>query len=177
MASFLDEMSEHIPHDGTAVDIGGGVGHNALWLARRGLEVTLADISDVALDQAMATARDQGLELECMQRDLEAEGLPHGRLWDVALMHLYHPRELLRELPTHIEPGGVLLFSQPTVLNLERHDRPSRRFLVEPGELRSVADTMTDMEVLELSEEWRTSDRHDAWLVARRLKPGHATVR
>jgi tellurite methyltransferase len=171
-------MSEHIPHhDGTAVDIGGGAGHNALWLARRGLEVTLADISDVALDQARTTARDQGLELECMQRDLEDEGLPDGRLWDVALMHLYYPRELLRELPTHIEPGGLLLFSQPTVLNLERHDRPSRRFLVEPGELKSLADTMTNMEVLELSEEWRTSDRHDAWLVARRLQPGHAAVR
>ena len=166
-ASFLLSMAEHIPTWGTAIDIGGGTGRNALWLAARGLDVTLADISDVALDQAATVARDEGLELECMHRDLENDGLP-DRSWDVAVMHLYYPRELLRELPAHIEPGGVLMFSQPTVRNLERHERPTRRFLVEPGELETMVAAMTGMAVLELSEDWRASSRHDAWLVARR---------
>jgi len=169
VASFLAAMTEYLPATGTALDLGGGTGRNALWLAGRGLDVTLADLSDVALAQGAEAARELGLELEYLQRDLEADGLPDGRTWDLAIMHLFYPRELLRQLPAHLAAGGVLLFCQPTTQNLDRHQRPPARFLVEPGELETVAKSMDGVEILELSEGWRHSDRHDAWLAVRRL--------
>ena len=44
------------------VDIAGGAGANALWLARRGLDVTLADISPVGLALAEDECRARGVE-------------------------------------------------------------------------------------------------------------------
>ena len=55
-----------------------GTGRHALWLARRGLDVTLADISGVALEVARAEACREGLVLHTVMRDLEAEPLPTG---------------------------------------------------------------------------------------------------
>src|ERR1700733_7542282 len=37
---------------GKALDIAGGVGRHAVWLAERGWQVRLLDISDVAIEQA-----------------------------------------------------------------------------------------------------------------------------
>ena len=45
---FLLALDGVLPRRGRALDVAGGSGRNALWLARRGLDVTLADVSDVA---------------------------------------------------------------------------------------------------------------------------------
>src|SRR5262245_55862732 len=44
-ASFLSEHAYLLPTTGKALDLAGGAGRNAIWLARRGFEVTLVDIS------------------------------------------------------------------------------------------------------------------------------------
>src|SRR5215211_7845992 len=53
---FLLELDGILPRRGRALDVAGGAGRHAIWLARRGLEVTLVDISDVALDIARRQA-------------------------------------------------------------------------------------------------------------------------
>ena len=95
--------------------------------------------------------------------------MPAGRTWDVALMHLFSNRRVLRALPASLNPGGLLLFSQPTLVNLERHERPSRQFLMEPGEAAAIAAELDGIEVIEVSEGWRASGRHEARLIARRV--------
>ncbi|HEX9052362.1 MAG TPA: methyltransferase domain-containing protein, partial [Anaeromyxobacter sp.] len=57
---FLLSLDDVLPRRGRALDVAGGSGRNALWLARRGLDVTLADVSDVALARAARAARDAG---------------------------------------------------------------------------------------------------------------------
>lgn len=169
-AAFLDEVAHWLPDGGTLVDVGGGSGANARWFAARGFSVTVVDFSVVALEHVATWATADGLVVERVHRDVEARGLPAGRTWDVALMHLFHDRDVLRSLPESLNPGGLLLFAQPTTVNLERHERPGRRFLLEPGELEAIVDEMTDIEVLELGGAWRTSGRHEARLVARRAR-------
>jgi 2-polyprenyl-3-methyl-5-hydroxy-6-metoxy-1,4-benzoquinol methylase len=44
---FLLELDHLLPRSGRALDVAGGAGRNAIWLARRGLDVTLVDISAV----------------------------------------------------------------------------------------------------------------------------------
>src|SRR5213596_1064151 len=61
-----------------ALDVAGGAGRNAIWLARRGLDVTLADISPAALDLARAAAAAAGVTLHLIEVDLEAAPLPAG---------------------------------------------------------------------------------------------------
>ena len=48
-AGFLLELDGELPRAGRALDVAGGAGRNALWLARRGLAVTLVDIAPSAL--------------------------------------------------------------------------------------------------------------------------------
>jgi SAM-dependent methyltransferase len=168
-APFLVTMAHHLPETGSALDIGGGLGTNARWLADRGLDVTLLDVSDVALQIARGGP---GPPVTTMRRDVEADGLPAGSSWDVVLMHLFYDRHLVLTLPDHVTEGGVLLVCQPTVTNLERHERPSERFLLADGEVEALAEDLVargDVEILEASAAWRASGRHDAWLVVRRV--------
>src|SRR5580658_116032 len=44
------------PHGGTALDIAGGVGRHAIWLAERGWQATIVDFSEAALARARARA-------------------------------------------------------------------------------------------------------------------------
>lgn len=171
-AALLHEVRSWLPDGGAMVDVGGGSGANARWFARRGFDVTVLDVSEVALERVGEWAAADGVVVECIRSDVEADGLPPGRRWNVALMHLFYDDGVLRSLPGALESGGVLVFAQPTAVNLERHPRPGRRFLLEPGEIVAIARDMSaagEVDVLEVSEAWRTSGRHEARLVARRL--------
>jgi tellurite methyltransferase len=170
-AAMLDEVAALLPATGSVVDIAGGDGRNARWFAARGYQVTIIDVSAVALGQAQEQLRSVGVEPECIERDLEVDAMPEGRRWDIAFVHLYHDPALLRALPDHLEPGGVLVFAQPTVTNLERHGQPSARFLLEVGEIERLAEAVArdqTMEILRVDAAWRASGRHAGWLVARR---------
>ena len=54
---FLVAHEARLPRLGKALDLAGGAGANAVWLARRGLEVTLADVSPVGLALAQDAAQ------------------------------------------------------------------------------------------------------------------------
>src|ERR1035441_2770581 len=44
------------PHPGSALDLAGGAGRHAIWLAKQGWEVTLIDVSDAGVEQARQNA-------------------------------------------------------------------------------------------------------------------------
>ena len=163
---FLDAIAGLLPRRGRALDVAGGAGRHALWLARRGLDVTLADVSDVALEQAVAAAAREGLRLATVRVDLEAEPLPAGP-WDVVLCTYFLHRPLFPALAAALAPGGVLAFAHATRSNLQKHPRPGPAWLLEDGELPGLAAGL-GLEILRLEEGWRESGRHEAWLVARR---------
>lgn len=81
------------------LDFGGGVGLNALMLARAGLDVTLADLESTSLEFAQFRAKRHGLKLEIWKTDLEPA--PPDAKYDVilALDVLEHlPKEVLEDL-------------------------------------------------------------------------------
>src|SRR4051794_31778139 len=79
---FLAALDGLLPREGRALDVAGGAGRDALWLARRGLDVTLADISGVALEMARARAEAERLPLRTLAIDVESEAFPAGP-WDL----------------------------------------------------------------------------------------------
>ncbi len=168
--AFLLEVAGELPRRGRALDLAGGSGRNALWLVRRGLDVTLCDVSVVALQQAAEAAAEARLALTTLARDLE-EALPPSGPWTLIVVHDYLQRDLFAHFPTLLAPGGLLVYVQPTRTNLERHAHPGARFLVEPGELRELA---APLEVLCFDEGWTDAGRHEAHLLARR--PGTRLV-
>ncbi len=163
-SSVLDEVAHLLPLDGRALDVAGGPGGNALWLGLRGLDVTLVDISRAALDRARRNAMNAALLVETVQADLERDPLPPGP-WDLILNAWYIDRRLWPVYPYMLAPGGVLVLCHPTTRNLDRHPRPSRRYLAEPGEL---AEAQPMLETLHYAEGWTREGRHEARLVARR---------
>jgi SAM-dependent methyltransferase len=163
-SAFLEEAAGFLPESGRALDLAGGAGRHALWLARRGLDVTLVDVAEVGLEKAAARAEALGLTITTERRDVESDGAPAGP-WDVVLSFHYLWRPLFAELPQLLAPGGVVVYCQPTVSNLEKNPRPSARFLLEDGELATLVPA--ELEVLTLEEGWH-GDRHEARLVARR---------
>ena len=161
---FLRSLEEVLPRKGRALDVAGGDGRNALWLARRGLAVTVADVSGVGLERARDRASAEGLALDTVCVDLESEPLPAGP-WDLVVSILYLQRSLFAAFAEVLAPSGLLVFLQPTVTNLERHPKPPRPFLLENGEL---ARLVQGLEVVSLTEGWTEDGHHEARLLARR---------
>jgi SAM-dependent methyltransferase len=54
----------------TAIDLGCGAGHHAIWLATRGFQVTGLDLSPAALGIAERLAAEQGVRCRFIARDL-----------------------------------------------------------------------------------------------------------
>ena len=50
---------------GRALDLAAGEGRNAIWLARRGWQVTAVDFSQVALDKGRTLAGDLDVDWVC----------------------------------------------------------------------------------------------------------------
>jgi tellurite methyltransferase len=157
---FLAEVSALLPVSGRALDVAGGSGRNARWLLQRGLQVTIADISEVGLQRAVAAAPG----LRTMQLDLESEPLPPGP-WDLILCSHFLHRPLFARFPGALARGGMLVIAHPTASNLERHPKPGRQFLLEDGELPSL---VSGLDVLLYKEGWTSSGRHEAWLLAQK---------
>jgi tellurite methyltransferase len=161
---FLVSLADRLPRSGRALDVAGGAGRNALWLARRGLDVTIADVSEVGLSLAAERAGAEGLTLTTERRDFEENGLPPGP-WDVIVSAMFLQRSLFAAYPEQLAPGGMVVVLQPTTTNLERHAKPPRPFLLEPGELAELA---SDLELLSLDESWSDDGFHEARLLARK---------
>ncbi len=159
---FLESVSELLPTSGVAIDIAGGSGGDACWLAQRGLDVTLIEVSDVALDLAAERAKQLGVEIATLLLDLEEEAIP-GDPWDLVLLRNYLQRDLFGKIAKGLAPGGVLVAALATRTNLERNANPRAEFLVDLGELRTLTG---DLSVLYYSEEWSDEGRHEARLVA-----------
>ena len=161
-SAFLRSLAACLPSAGRALDVAGGTGHDALWLARHGLDVTLVDVSDVALERAAQAAREAGVPLRCQRLDVESEPLPPGPFALVLCLN-YLWRPLFAALPQVLAPGGLLVFAQPTRSNLQRHAHPSARFLLEDGELPGL---LQGLELVSYTEGWTGEGRHEARLVA-----------
>ena len=162
-APFLTGLHELLPRAGRALDVAGGAGGNAIWLAQRGLRVTICDISESALALAQRAAHAAGVELETQQVDLELEALPSGP-WDLIVSFDHLERALFSRWPEVLAPGGLLVFAQPTRSNLERHAKPGSTHLLEDGELPGL---LQGLELVRYEEGW-FDDRHEARLLARR---------
>ncbi len=163
-APWLESLDALLPRRGRALDVGGGSGRHALWLARRGLDVTLADVSDVALERAARAAHAQSLPLTFVRVDLEEGSLPAGP-WELLLCTYFLHRPLFPVFAGLLAPGGLLVAAHATRSNLERHARPGPRHVLEDRELPGLA---AGLEVVRYEEGWLESGRHEARLVARR---------
>jgi tellurite methyltransferase len=156
------ELAPFLRSPGRALDVAGGAGRHAIWLAQRGWATTMVDTSEVAVEIAAERTRDAEVDIDLIRADLTTDGLPLGT-WDLVLIVHYLQRDLFPLVIDRLSPGGLLAFSVATVRNLERHERPGLPYLLDLGEAPSLVD---GLEIVHYSEGWSVEDRHEARLVA-----------
>jgi 2-polyprenyl-3-methyl-5-hydroxy-6-metoxy-1,4-benzoquinol methylase len=98
---------------GRALDVGCGEGADAIWLSRRGWEVTAIDISDVAVGRARDAADDAGVSVEWVCADVLQMPLPAGSFDLVSMQYPALPKSAgeaaVRSLLDTVCAGGLLL--------------------------------------------------------------------
>jgi len=163
-SAALLELASWLPHQGRGLDVAGGAGRHAIWLANRGLTMTVADISPVGLKLARQRAMVAGVSIDTVRCDLDHEQAIPGGPWDLIVVVCIQCRHLLSQMRHELVRGGKLVIVQPTMTNLKRHSRPSAQYLFKDGELRRLAEPLFN--VLHYREGWSADDRHDAVMVA-----------
>ena len=157
-------------HPGLALDVAGGAGRQAIWLAAQGWRVRIIDISDVGLRLAQhnaarvlssAQAR-RSIMVECV--DLNASPDLGQELYDLVIVFRYLNRGLFPALIRALKPGGTLIYSSFTIAQQQFANGPhDKRFLLQPGELRQGFDSL---QILDYAE--KCEDKGIAELVARK---------
>lgn len=157
---------------GSAIDLAGGDGRNALWLAERGFATTLIDISKVGLDKARAAATARKLALDCREADLYAFDYGVGR-WDLLSLIYFNPAlSIVDKLKAAVKPGGVIVIEGQG----SEHEGggPPKSTLYKPGQLLQA---FADWRVLHYEDgrfesDWNLGSRtHVVRLLARKPKP------
>jgi tellurite methyltransferase len=141
LVSAYDEFLAGKP-PGIALDIAGGVGRHAIWLAQRGWRTRLIDISDVGIGLAEKNAsRALGPVAKEFLITAEVADLDSiqdfGReQYDLVLVFYFLERELFPVLISALKPGGILFYKTYTTEQKNFAGGPSHpMFLLEPNEL------------------------------------------
>jgi SAM-dependent methyltransferase len=153
-----------------ALDVAGGAGRHAIWLASRGWRVRIVDISEVGLRlarqkalQTLGTRRATEL-IELEVANLSSSPGPGRNLFDLVIVFRYLNRELFPALARALKPGGILIYGTYTIgqQNFPRgpHDP---QFLLQPDELRKA---FSSLEILHYRE--KIGSNAVAELVARK---------
>ena len=127
-SQLVVDVADGLP-PGRALDLACGTGRHALWLARKGWQVTAVDASP----SAIATVRDLAgdLPLDAQVADLEKhEFTIQPAAWDLIVISLYLQRDLFEPAKRGLRQGGVLIAI--TLLEEEGEPKPYR---VRRGEL------------------------------------------
>ncbi|MBV8880679.1 MAG: class I SAM-dependent methyltransferase [Planctomycetaceae bacterium] len=114
---------------GRALDVAGGLGESAAVLALAGWTVTLADLSDVAVERARKRSRELKADVRVVQAD--ALRLPFKGPFETIVVARFLERSIAPELLRVLAPGGTL-FCENSMEGI------SERYCVKRGEYASL---------------------------------------
>ncbi len=141
------------------LDVAGGNGRNAVFLARRGLRCVVVDIAFTALRQLAERAREERLPIEVVQADLEQYSLPTAAFGTILNIR-YLQRSLFPAMKEAVRSGGLVLV-ETYLMDQQALGHPRNpNHLLQRGELRGYFE---DFLVLE-EEEGLLDDNGPAYL-------------
>ena len=113
---WVEQLTADLPV-GRVLDLAGGEGRNALWLACRGWQATVVDFSQVALDRVSELAAKRlgagDQHVTTLRADVRTYRPTPGSFDLVLLVYLHlpadHRRTVVRSAASAVAPGGRLL--------------------------------------------------------------------
>lgn len=138
---FVESELSDLP-PGRAVDLACGEGRNAIWLARRGWEVTAVDFAQAGLDKGRTLAGD--LEIDWVCADATTWSSPSA--YDVCVLaYLQLPPDARRAAVRHgydaLRVGGTFLLVAHDSTNLTEGTGGPQ----DPDVLMTAEDVLTDL--------------------------------
>ena len=108
LSAFDRFVADSFPKGGTALDLAGGIGRHALWLAKKNWQVTVVDISDVAIRKLEQKAQQLGLTLELLAFDAKEYPFKPA-CFDLIVMFYHFDRDICPRVLSTLKPGGILI--------------------------------------------------------------------
>jgi tellurite methyltransferase len=135
---LIVEIGSSLPR-GRALDLAGGAGRHALWLAQRGWDVTLADVADEGLAIGSMRAAENNVAL-ATRRESAGETLAWAaqQPFDLVVVIWCLLRDQFPTLPSALAPGGTLLYKTYTTDHERYRTGHSLRTALNPGELQGA---------------------------------------
>ncbi len=137
LVSAYDEFLSSNPPE-NALDVAGGVGRHAIWLAQRGWRLKLLDVSETGIKQAEENAERTGTAalVSTEIRDLNTMQDLGREQYDLVVVFFFLQRELFPALAAALKSGGFLIYKTYTAEQKRFIGGPSHpMFLLEPNEL------------------------------------------
>lgn len=151
---------------GEVLDLAGGTGRNAFFLACRGHRVLLLEKSPVAVERVRALVQQRQATVHAFVADLEAhpDDLAPGPFAGVVVSY-FVSRPLMGRLAARLKPGGLVLIEGFNRSEALRRGRPESPHYWEPGELMRPPQ---GLELLAAGEGWQAL-AYRSWAVWRRV--------
>jgi SAM-dependent methyltransferase len=152
-----------LPKAGVALDLAGGLGRHGLWLASRSWQVTVVDLSDVAIRKLSQAALELNVELELLVGDASEYKFEPGR-FDLIVLFYHLDRDLFPKIVSALKPGGLLICKMSLRWN---SDGTSTAVSTNPLHRNELPSLVPDLDVLH-HQERPVRDRGVAEFVGRK---------
>jgi len=96
------------PKSGVALDLAGGLGRHALWLASRSWQVSVVDLSDVAIGKLNQAALELNVKLDLLVGDASEYKFEPAR-FDLIVLFYHLDRSLFPKIVSALKPDGLLI--------------------------------------------------------------------
>ena len=165
---LIDAFDRYIeplfPNAGVALDIAGGTGRHAIFLAKKGWKVRLTDIAEAGIANARQNADSLASRIDFRVEDLTRfDGAPES--YDLILVFFFLRREMFPELVKALKPRGLLIYKGYTRGQAKFGGGPTNPdYLFGENEL---LDSFRELQVLHYAELIRDCGR--AELVGRKV--------
>ncbi|WP_323027464.1 class I SAM-dependent methyltransferase [Gelidibacter japonicus] len=157
---FFKNTINKLNLDGTLLLPAEGEGRNAVYAAKKGLNVLAFDISEEGRNKAVELARSEDVKIEYKVGELNQLDLKKNSFDALALIYAHfaanEKEQLHKDLAELIKPNGYLILEGFSVNNLELREKnpkvggPANRDMLYSKQ--EIKDTFNNFEIIELEE-------------------------
>jgi tellurite methyltransferase len=166
-SQWLVDNIDLLPVQGKALDVAMGNGRNAIYLAKKGLEVEGIDISEDAVASALELAKDNGVNIAASVADLENGYRLTENGYDIIICFNYLHRPLIEQIKDALKPCGFIVY-ETYIIDQAIFGKPRNpEHLLRHNEL---LDMFRDFRVLRYREGIIEESKAMASLVAQKVR-------
>jgi SAM-dependent methyltransferase len=138
---FVEDL---FPNAGVVLDLAGGLGRHALWLASKGWQVSVVDISEVAINRLSRTALQLNLSLDLFALAATEFGFEPEQ-FDLIVLFYHLDRNLCERIVSALKPGGVLICKTSLRWDFDETSTPTGTDSLQRNEILSLVPELSVM--------------------------------